>query len=81
MALVSEIIKDTSGIDNILPRWLRVSKAIAYSGFPRATLYRLLGDGVIRSSVVNRPGSKRSMRVVDRLSIDAYLEAHSNQPQ
>jgi hypothetical protein len=63
----------TSGTD-IQPRWLRIPASAAYCGLSRAGLYILLRTGAIRSTMVYTTSSARGVRVVDRFSIDAYLE-------
>lgn len=64
-----EVISDL----DLLPRWLRVGAACKYGGFSRAKLYLLLAEGQIKSVSVAPPGKTRGIRVVDRLSIDAFL--------
>ena len=66
-----EVLED---IPKLQPRWLRVPTAAAYSGISRARLYLLLSDGEIKSASVRARGRGRGIRVVDRESIDAFLE-------
>jgi hypothetical protein len=65
----TEIVTDL----DLQPRWLRVGPACKYGGFSRAKLYILLTEGLIKSVSVAPPGKTRGIRVVDRLSIDAFL--------
>jgi len=65
-----EIVSDPARIE---PRWLRVPVAVAYSGFSRAKLFTLLSEGQIKSVSVTSSGKRRGIRVIDRLSIDAFL--------
>jgi hypothetical protein len=57
-----------------LPRWFRVPVAVDYSGLSRAKLYVLMAEGQIKSASVRLKGRRRGIRVVDRLSIDEFLE-------
>jgi Helix-turn-helix domain len=59
------------------PRWLRLPVAIRYSGISRSKLYELFTEGQIKAASVHGKGSKRGIRLVDRLSLDAYLEQAS----
>jgi hypothetical protein len=61
-----------SGAD-VQKRWLRVPAAIAYSGLPRSSLYRLLSQRVIKSASLCSPGKTRGVRIIDRLELDAVL--------
>ena len=56
------------------PRWLRVPVATHYSGISRSKLYELFADGQIKAASVHSKGSKKGIRLIDRLSLDAYLE-------
>jgi hypothetical protein len=61
--------------DRINPRWLRIPAAIKYSGISRSRLFRLIHDGEIQSACLQeRPGTKRGVRLIDRLSLDLLLE-------
>lgn len=55
-------------------RWLRVHVATIYSGLSRARIYGLLADGQIRSASIRAKGRRRGIRVIDRLSIDEFIE-------
>jgi hypothetical protein len=79
--IATETIRDSyGGPVNMSPRWLRIPSAVAYSGIPRATLYRLLATGSIRTSLIKQRNSNRGIRLVDRLSVDHYIES-LNQPE
>ena len=74
--LFNEVSKDLhAGTINLEPRWLKVCAAVAYSGISRAVLYRLLGQGKIRSSSLRSRGTLRGIRLIDRVSLDAYIES------
>jgi hypothetical protein len=51
-------------------RWLSIDQC----PFSRAYTYQLLKQGSVASVVVSLPGSRRSRRLVDGDSLDAYLE-------
>ena len=55
-------------------RWLRIPAATNYSGFSRARLYVLLAEGQIKSASIRARGKNRGIRVVDKESIDRFLE-------
>jgi hypothetical protein len=67
-----EIVSDPLKLE---PRWLRIPAAVAYSGFSRAKLFILRSEGQIKSVSVTSAGKSRGVRVVDRLSIDAFLSS------
>ena len=62
----------------LAPRWLRVPGAVKYSGLSRSKLYELLSDGRIRSICVrSQKGAQRGVRLIDRESIDSFMESHA----
>jgi hypothetical protein len=58
----------------ISPRWATLKQAASYSGLSDRHLYTLIGDGLIRSSLVKRPNASRGRRLVDLHSLDGYIE-------
>ena len=79
--LRSEILQDAhAGTVNLEPRWLKVDAAVNYSGISRAVLYRILAEGKIRSSSLRSPGALRGIRLIDRASLDAYIESFATEP-
>ena len=56
-------------------RWLRVPLASRYAGISRATLYRLMSEGVIRSVSLRGRDKTRGVRVIDKTSLDTLLES------
>jgi hypothetical protein len=79
--LRSEILQDAyTGTLNLAPRWLKVSTAVSYSGISRAVLYRILAEGKIRSSSLRSRGALRGIRLIDRASLDAYIESYATKP-
>lgn len=60
------------------PRWLSLKRASEYSGISQPTLRVLCAKGRITWSLVNPESTRRQIRVVDRLSIDTYLESQAD---
>ena len=60
-------------------RYLRVDQVLKFYPFKRAKLYVLLGRKEIRSFVILEPGARRGIRLIDRRSLDEYLEAKANE--
>src|SRR5580704_15013837 len=55
-------------------RYLRVHQVLAWYPFRRAKLYELLSSGMIKSFVLRERGAQRGCRLIDRDSLDAFLE-------
>lgn len=60
---------------NPLPAWFSVLDAANYSGLSPALLYELIKDDCIVSSTALRPGCRRGRRLIQRASLDAFIEA------
>ena len=75
--LTTEIQQDThTGPVTLNPRWLRIPSAVKYSGLSRSRLYEFLAQGRIRSiSVKSHNDALRGVRLVDRVSIDLFMES------
>src|ERR1700694_5090440 len=75
--LTTEIQQDThTGPVTLNPRWLRIPSAVKYSGLSRSRLYELLGQRRIKSICLKSHNSAlRGVRLVDRLSIDLFMES------
>lgn len=57
-------------------RWLTVKNACIYSDLSRANIEKRLADGTIRSAlVIGEPGATRGRRLVDRESLDSWIES------
>jgi hypothetical protein len=57
--------------------WLRVPRAIQYSGLPQATLYAAMADkesGIVSFNLKLRKGQKRGIKFILRQSLDRYFE-------
>ncbi|WP_419529552.1 helix-turn-helix domain-containing protein [Haloferula sp.] len=61
-----------------MSRWLPLKKASIYSGLSARTLQNYIRKGLIKSSNVIAPGSSRGRRLIDRESLDAFIEAGVN---
>lgn len=57
------------------PAWFTISDAARYSGLSTALIYELIKDGSLVSSTVLRPGKRRGRRLINRASIDSFIEA------
>jgi hypothetical protein len=58
----------------IRSRYLRVQQVLDWYPFKRAKLYEILARGDIKSFVLKEKGAIRGLRLIDRDSIDSYLE-------
>jgi hypothetical protein len=57
------------------PRWLRIPEAVQYSKINRSRIFALIAEGAIVSAAVkHNKTAKRGIRLIDRLSLDQYLE-------
>ncbi len=60
---------------NIAPRWLGIYDASTYAGVSARLIENWIRDGLIVSSCVKTPGCVRGRRLIDRLSLDAFIES------
>lgn len=60
--------------ETITPRWLTLEGAATYSGLTSRTIQNYIAAGHVRSSNVIAAGKTRGRRLVDRLSLDSFLE-------
>lgn len=51
----------------IMPGFLKIPAAVAYSGIGRSTLYALMGERKVKSHRIG------AARVIDRASLDAFI--------
>jgi hypothetical protein len=81
--LTTEIQQDTyTGPVTLNPRWLRIPSAVKYSGLSRSRLYELLAQGRIRSICLKaHRDALRGVRLVDRESIDLFMEVYGKSSQ
>jgi len=64
--------------DKGLPVWIRSPKSGTehFTGFSRAKLYALAGEGSIRSTSIREPGQIRGTRLFNLASILAFIEGN-----
>lgn len=62
----------------ITPRWLTYERASAYSSLSTRTLESHVKAGLIQSRNVCTPGRKRGRRLIDRESLDSFIEGSSS---
>lgn len=60
---------------SITPHWLTYEQAAIYSGLGTRVLENHVRAGYIRSSNACAPGSTRGRRLIDRKSLDTFIEA------
>jgi hypothetical protein len=61
----------------IRSRYLRVQQVLDFYPFKRAKLYEYLAPGDVKSFVLKEKGALRGIRLIDRDSLDAFLESHA----
>ena len=66
--------------DEITRRWLNYQQAEIYSGIGQRTIQSHVKAGYIRSSNACAPGTSRGRRLIDRESLDAFIERGVNAP-
>lgn len=60
---------------NNSPVWLRVPEAVRTRGIGRSTLYTLIAEGRVRSSLIKtRRDSLRGIRLISADSLDEFIE-------
>jgi excisionase family DNA binding protein len=60
------------------PRWLRPATAAKYAGLSKSYIYPAISDGRIRSACLRaHNGASRGIRLIDRVSLDEFLAAHT----
>jgi len=62
---------------SIRSRYLRVQQVLDFYPFKRAKLYEYLASGDVKSFVLKEKGALRGIRLIDRDSLDAFLESHA----
>jgi hypothetical protein len=55
--------------------WMTVGETIRYAGFSRSRLYKLFGEGLIRTFSLKSRGSVKGKRYVSRMSLDSYFDS------
>jgi hypothetical protein len=60
-------------------RYIRFAQALQWYPFKRAKLYELIREGRVKSFVLMEPGAIRGLRLIDRDSMDEFLQAAAEQ--
>ena len=60
----------------ITPQWLTIEGVRKYSGLSSNTIYNYLHTGHIVSAMVKLPGNRRGRRLINRASLDAFIERY-----
>jgi hypothetical protein len=58
----------------ITPQWLTIEGVHQYSGLSSNTIYKYLHRGHIVSAMVKLPDNRRGRRLINRTSLDAFIE-------
>jgi len=58
----------------IVPRWLTLKGAAIYSGLSERTIENYIKADLVVSSNVVMPGNSRGRRLIERASLDAFIE-------
>ena len=56
-------------------------KVVELYGIPRYRVFEMLKNKEIRSTAIRRPGSKRTLRLIDLDSLEAYLDRFATEAQ
>ncbi len=59
------------------PRWLNLKAASRYSGLSLRLLQDYVRLGFVVSYLAKRPGAARGRRLIDRLSLDRFIQTGS----
>lgn len=54
--------------------WMTVGETIRYADFSRSRLYKLFGEGLIRTFSLRSRGSVKGKRYVSKQSLDSYFD-------
>jgi hypothetical protein len=77
-----QILAETYSPEQIArSKYLRVAQVLAGYPWKRAKLYELISKGEVKSFVLKEKGAIRGIRLIDKDSLDAYLEAKAAQAQ
>ena len=56
------------------PRWGTYQQSRRHSGLSARLLQDFVRDGLVRSSLVKKPGTQRGVRLIDLRSLDEFIE-------
>ncbi len=60
----------------IAPQWLTIEGATRYSGLSDGTIRTYIREGHIVSANIVLPGNRRGRRLINRPSLDAFIESY-----
>jgi hypothetical protein len=60
----------------ITPQWLTIEGVRQYSGLSSNTIYKYVHSGHIVNALVKLPGNTRGRRLINRASLDAFIERY-----
>ncbi|QTN34169.1 helix-turn-helix domain-containing protein [Akkermansiaceae bacterium] len=60
----------------IAPQWLTIEGATKYSGLSDGTIWTYIREGHIVSANIVLPGNSRGRRLINRPSLDAFIERY-----
>jgi len=75
------LLETSTPIRTVSSRYIRFSQALAWYPFKRAKLYELIRSGQVKSFVLAQPGASRGLRLVDRYSLDEFLQKAAEQAE
>jgi hypothetical protein len=61
-------------------RYAQPSSVVRDYGIGRSTLFKMLADEVIRSTVIRKKGSKKAIRLIDLVSLEKFLSQNATGP-
>ena len=61
-------------------RYAQPGAVVRDYGIGRSTLFKLLHDEVIRSTVIRKKGSKKAIRLIDLVSLEEFLSRNATGP-
>ncbi len=80
--LSKQILAETYSPEKIVrSKYLRVAQVLGAYPWKRSKLYELISKGEVKSFVLKEKGAIRGIRLIDKDSLDAYLEAKAAQAQ
>jgi hypothetical protein len=71
-------MKTKSKMQEVMPIWGDSRMVHAYFGIGRSTLYRLVGEGKIRSASLRERGKLRGKRLFLLASIEVFIESRAS---
>jgi excisionase family DNA binding protein len=63
-------------LQHIAAQWLTIEGACRYSGLSDGTIWTYIREGHIVSANIVLPGKRRGRRLINRASLDAFIERY-----